>query len=63
MTETGFRWSIAAAKDAWTWRLVDRDTGQTIVAGYAPSRAVAAALVVRAIARGMTVSEARGLTA
>ena len=63
MTETGFRWSIAAVKDAWTWRLLNRDRGQTLVAGDAPSRAVAAALVVRAIARSMTVSEDRSLAA
>lgn len=62
MTETGYRWSIAVLNDVWTWRLLDRETGQILVDGDAPSRAVAA-LVVRAIARGMTASSGRSLAA
>ncbi|CAN5306546.1 hypothetical protein BH10PSE1_BH10PSE1_13590 [soil metagenome] len=63
MTETGYNWSIAAAGDRWTWALTDRDSGLILVSGEAPTRAVAAALVVRAIARGMTADLARSLAA
>jgi len=63
MTETGYNWSIAAAEGGWTWQLKDRDSGQVLVVGDAPTRALAAALVVRAIARGMTVEPARSLAA
>lgn len=63
MTETGYTWSIAAAQDGWTWRLKDRDSGQVLVVGEAPTRALAAALLVRTIARGLTVETARSLAA
>lgn len=54
MTKSGYDWFIVSAGDSWTWALTDRYSGRTLVSGGAPTRAVAAALVVRAIARGMT---------
>lgn len=63
MTETGYHWSISAREDGWIWRLVDRVTGQVLVQGSAPSRPVAAAMVVREIARGMTTGQDRSLAA
>ena len=63
MTETGYNWSITAGQDSWTWQLKDRDSGQVLVVGDAPTRALAAALLVRTIARGMTVETARRLAA
>jgi len=63
MTETGYNWSIAAAEAGWIWSLKDRDSGEVLVNGDAPTRALAAALVVRAIARGMTAETSRSLAA
>jgi hypothetical protein len=63
MTETGCNWSITAADGGWAWRLTDRESGQVLVADVAPTRALAAALVVRAIARGMTTDLSRSLAA
>lgn len=63
MTETGFHWSIAAGDGAWIWKLTDRETGQVLVEGSAPSRPVAAAMVVREIARGMTSGHDRSMAA
>jgi hypothetical protein len=63
MNDTGFNWSIATADDGWIWMLKDRDSAQILVAGRAPTRAVAAAMVVRAIARGMTAECSQRLAA
>jgi hypothetical protein len=63
MTETGYNWSITTVPGGWTWALTDRDSGRVLVCGDAPTRAVAAALIVRAIARGMTADTARSLAA
>jgi hypothetical protein len=63
MTETGYHWSIAALDEGWLWRLADRETGQILIEGSAPSRPVAAAMVVREIARGMTPAQDRSIAA
>ena len=52
MANPGYRWSIRHVGDVWTWALTDHDTGQLLVEGEAATRALAAAMVVRAIARG-----------
>jgi hypothetical protein len=63
MTETGYHWSITALDGGWLWRLTDRETGQILIEGPAPSRSIAAAMVVREIARGMTSAQDRSLAA
>jgi len=50
---TGYRWTIRPADGRWAWSILGRDDGRVLVQGEAPSRAVAAAMVVRAIARGV----------
>ena len=52
MANPGYRWSIRRDGEVWTWTLTDHDTGQLLVDGAAGTRAIAAAMVVRAIARG-----------
>jgi len=63
MTETGCNWSITAVEHGWAWRLTDRETGQAFVSGVASTRAIAAALIVRSIARGMTITPSQSPTA
>ena len=54
MTHAGYKWTIRPVADAWTWAIFDPEGGQAVLGGEAPSRPVAAALVIRAIARGVT---------
>jgi len=63
MIEPGFSWSIALTGEGWRWALQERDGDLTLVSGTAPTRAIAAAMVVRAIARGMTSEPVRSLAA
>lgn len=63
MEETGFNWTISRVEETWTWVVTDPADGAALVAGQAPSRAVAAAMVVRALARGMTDEAPRELAA
>ena len=49
----GYRWRIEAQGDAWRWALVAHDTNEAVVMGDAPTRRVAAAMLVRAIAMGV----------
>lgn len=63
MEETGFNWTISRVEEAWAWVVTDPADGAALVAGQAPSRAVAAAMVVRALARGMTDEAPRELAA
>lgn len=63
MDETGFDWTISRVDEAWTWAVTDPADGAALVAGQAPSRAVAAAMVVRALVRGMTEEAPRELAA
>lgn len=54
LNHAGYRWTIRAVHDAWVWAIYEPDGSMAIVSGEAPSRPVAAAMVVRAIARGAT---------
>ena len=58
MDHTGYSWTIRPLAEGWIWSLNARDSGQMLVEGLAPSRAVAAAMVVRAIARGVLATTA-----
>lgn len=54
MTHAGYKWTIRPVANAWAWAIFDPEGGPPILDGEAPSRPVAAALVIRAIARGVT---------
>jgi hypothetical protein len=54
MPHAGYSWTIREQPDAWVWSLLPPGGGPPILQGTAPSRAVAAALVIRAISRGVT---------
>ena len=54
MIPPGYIWSIRPQDDDWIWTIADREIPRVLVQGRAPSRAIAAAMVVRAIAKGMT---------
>lgn len=54
MTHDGYEWSIRDEGDSWRWALRPRGEATVVLSGTAPTRAVAAAMVVRALARGMT---------
>lgn len=45
-----FHFSIQRAATAWRWKTLDSD-GVTLASGLAPSRKLAAACVIRALAR------------
>jgi hypothetical protein len=49
----GYRWRISQQAEEWAWALVAVDTDLAVVEGRAPSRKVAAAMLVRAIATGV----------
>lgn len=53
MGHSGYSWSIRHEGGAWRWRLSLPGGAPVVAEGVAPSRAVAAALVVRSIARGV----------
>lgn len=63
MEQIGFAWTISQVGETWTWAVTAPGGGTVLVAGEAPSRAVAAAMVVRALARGMTEEAPRELAA
>lgn len=63
MKQTGFGWTISQVGATWKWAVTDVGAGTVLVAGEAPSRAVAAAMVVRALVRGMTEEAPRELAA
>lgn len=54
MKHPGYHWTIRPADATWLWEVRDPEGGGLVVTGEAPSRAVAAALVIRALARGVT---------
>lgn len=58
MDHAGYSWTVQAMEDEWRWAIHPPLGGAPIVSGAAPSRAVAAAMVIRAIARGMTAQQA-----
>lgn len=57
MTHDGYDWSIRQQDETWIWSLRPRGETLTVLSGTAPTRAVAAAMVVRALARGMVPDE------
>ncbi|HYC73981.1 hypothetical protein [Brevundimonas sp.] len=62
MQHDGYHWSIRPSGEAWRWDVRERHGGRLVLEGEAPSRAIAAALVIRAVARGVTDPvEARGV--
>lgn len=64
MENDGYRWTISPeASGEWRWSIISRDRGDILLSGIAQSKAVAAAYVVRAIARGMTEPMAETLAA
>lgn len=63
MEDTGFSWTISRVEETWNWAVTDRVDGTALVSGHAPSRAAAAAMVVRALVRGMTDEAPRELAA
>ena len=54
MNHCGYSWTISAVNGQWKWDIRSVEGGEPLVRGEAPSRAVAAAMVIRAIARGVT---------
>ncbi len=50
----GYHWTIRQTSDGWRWSLFSTSGGPAVLSGDAPSRPIAAALVIRAIARGVT---------
>ena len=63
MKQAGFGWTISQVGETWIWAVTDPGDGAALVAGQAPSRAVAAAMVVRALVRGLTEEAPRELAA
>ncbi|MGA0606746.1 hypothetical protein ACO2Q0_12175 [Phenylobacterium sp. VNQ135] len=53
----GYGFRIARTKAGWTWAAYDGD-GRAVETGAAPNRAVAAACVIRVIARSHAPDEA-----
>ncbi|HYC68220.1 hypothetical protein [Brevundimonas sp.] len=54
MQHSGYHWTIRPSGEDWVWEIRDHDDGGLVLEGLAPSRAVAAALVIRALARGVS---------
>ncbi|HYD26502.1 hypothetical protein [Brevundimonas sp.] len=52
MQHPGYNWTIRPSGEDWLWEIRDHAEGGLVQEGLAPSRAVAAALVIRALARG-----------
>lgn len=64
MQHDGYHWTIRPSDEGWLWDIRERNDGRLVLEGEAPSRAVAAALVIRALARGVTGGvEARSFAA
>lgn len=51
----GYRWRIEEGQGEWTWTIRGHDDDTALVTGAAQSRAHAAACVVRALIRGVTM--------
>ena len=58
MTQTGYSWTISQTDQVWDWAVLAPGSETPLLRGHASSRAVAAAMVVRALVRGAT-EEAR----
>ncbi|NJC41021.1 hypothetical protein GGQ87_001279 [Brevundimonas alba] len=52
MQHAGYQWTIRPSGEDWLWEIRDHGNGGLVREGLAPSRAVAAALVIRTLARG-----------
>lgn len=63
MNHAGYSWTIRAEGQAWFWAILPPGGGAPIISGEAPSRPAAAALIVRAIARGMTAPTLESIAA
>ncbi|MFN3667856.1 MAG: hypothetical protein ACK4VY_00955 [Brevundimonas sp.] len=59
----GYQWAIEERQDEWVWLIHDGDRQMPVVTGIAPSRAHAAACVVRALILGVTMDQSRTLAA
>jgi len=59
----GYRWTIEASGSEWLWLIRSRDGGAPLLSGGAPSRAQAAACVVRALIVGVTEDRQQHLAA
>ena len=63
MQHAGYHWTIRPSGEDWLWEIRDHDSGGLVLEGLAPSRAVAAALVIRTLARGAVEPIRRDLAA
>jgi hypothetical protein len=54
MDHAGYSWTVRGEGGGWRWSILPPGGGTALLTGLAPTRAIAAALVIRAIARGMT---------
>jgi len=63
MSHSGYRWTLRPQGDAWRWQVEGRDGAEPVEGGLAPTRAAAAALLIRAIARGVTADPSAGVRA
>lgn len=54
MEEKGFDWTIRPSGSTWTWTIRARGEDAPVLCGDAPTRAVAAALVIRGLAAELT---------
>lgn len=57
--EAQFGYRIAPCDEGWAWKAYDR-AGQVQASGAAPTKAIAAACVIREIARSADVVERNG---
>lgn len=53
MHHAGYHWSLRPEGDKWRWVARGREDEQVFMQGLAPSRAIAAAFLVRALSRGV----------
>jgi hypothetical protein len=59
MDHAGYSWTMKEEGEALRWSILPPGGGAALLTGLAPTRAMAAALVIRAIARGMTEAPSR----
>lgn len=53
MTPPGYEWILQPEGDHWRWKAIGRDDGRILDEGLAGTRAEGAALLVRAMSRGV----------
>lgn len=54
---SGYQWRIEERRGEWAWTICSRGDDTPLVTGAAQSRAHAAACVVRALIRGVTIEQ------